>query len=61
MIQQEITTIKLIATEGFILTNGESYGREVYLGTLDAPCNWYEITESQYNDIMAHEAQMEII
>ena len=60
MIQQEITTIKLIAAEGFILTNGESYGREVYLGALDSPYNWYEITEAQYNDIMAHEAQMEI-
>ena len=39
---------KLTASDGMILTNGETYGRVVYLGTGDSPDNWYEITEEEY-------------
>ena len=51
MTKETITSIKLIASDGMILTNGEAYGKEVYLGTGDSPDNWYEITEEEYNAI----------
>lgn len=46
-----ITRIKLTADAGMVLTNGETYGKEVYLGTGDSPDNWYEITEQEYKKI----------
>ena len=51
MKQETITSIKLIASDGMILTNGEAFGKEVYLGTGDSPDNWHEITEEEYNKI----------
>ena len=44
---------KLTATEGMVLTNGDTYSKEVYLGCNDSPDNWYEITEEEYNEIQA--------
>ena len=38
---------KLTADEGKILTNGETYSSEVYLGIYDSPSNWREILESE--------------
>ena len=46
----KVTTIelrKLEASEGMTLTNGEVYGKEIYLGVNDAPENWSEIPESE--------------
>ena len=51
MTKETITSIKLIASDGMILTNGETFGKEVYLGTGDSPDNWSEITEAEYNEI----------
>ena len=51
----EMTTIelrKLTATEGYVLTNGEAYGKEIYLGCNDKPENWHEITDEEYNELM---------
>ena len=45
--------IKLIASEGYVLTNGEAYGKEIYLGIYDSPENWHEITDAEYEEIMA--------
>lgn len=53
----EITTVelrKLTAAEGMTLTNGEAFGKEIYLGKNDKPENWYEITDAE-----AEERQME--
>ena len=50
----EITTIelrKLTASEGMVLTNGEAFGKEIYLGVNDSAENWREITEEEYNEI----------
>ena len=44
--------LMMVATDGMILTNGETYGREIYLGNGDSPENWYEITEAEYEKIM---------
>ena len=52
MTQEIITRIKLIASEGYVLTNNETFGKEIFLGTGDKPENWYEITETEYKEIL---------
>lgn len=42
--------IHLIADEGFILTDGETYSTEVWLGKLDSPSNWYEVPLEEVED-----------
>ena len=42
--------IKLIAKDGMVLTNGEVYGKTVYLGIGDKPENWHEISEEEYKE-----------
>ena len=39
--------IKLVASEGMVLTDGESFGRVVYPSSDDSPDNWYEITAEE--------------
>lgn len=53
MKKETLTTIKLTASEGHILTDGENYGRIVYLAQGDEGEKWYEITEREYNAKMA--------
>jgi hypothetical protein len=46
----DITTIelrKLTADNGKVLTNGETYSKEIYLGKNDKAENWHEIPESE--------------
>lgn len=47
MVTETITIQKLTASEGMTLTNGEAFGKEVYLGCNDKPENWHEITDEQ--------------
>lgn len=55
-----IELVKLTATDGMVLTNGEAYGKEIYLGCNDKAENWHEITEAEYEKILADEkARME--
>lgn len=42
---------KITASNGKVLTNGETYSTEIYLGVNDSPDNWYEITEAEYEEI----------
>lgn len=54
----EMTTIelrKLTATDGYVLTNGEAYSKEVYLGVNDSPDNWHEITEEEFAEVLKAE------
>lgn len=44
---ETITRIKLTAGEGMTLTNGESFGKEIYLGVNDTAENWYEIADEE--------------
>lgn len=56
----ELTIIeirKITASAGYVLTNGEAYGKEIYLGCNDTPENWHEITEEEYEEIMKKEAE----
>ena len=50
----EIQTIelrRLVASEGMVLTNGEVYGKEIYLGCNDKPENWSEISDEEYEQV----------
>ena len=47
MITSTIELVKLTAAEGMTLTNGEVFGKEVYLGKNDTAENWYEITDAE--------------
>jgi hypothetical protein len=42
----ELQTI-LKAEEGYTLTNGETFGKVVYLGKNDSQDNWHEITDAE--------------
>lgn len=57
MIQETITRIKLIASEGMMLTNGDVIGKEVFLGTGDSVDNQHEITEAEAQEIMESEEE----
>lgn len=52
MRKETITRIKLTASEGHILTDGENYGRIVYLASGDEGAKWHEITEEEYQKIL---------
>lgn len=59
MIETTITLRKLTATDGFVLTDGDVYGKEIYLGKNDKAENWHEITDAEYAEILAkQEAEM---
>ena len=53
MTETTITLRKLTASEGYVLTNGEAYGKEIYLGIYDSAENWHEITDAEYAQILA--------
>ena len=55
MIKETITRIKLTAAEGMVLTDGESYGKEVFLSQNESADNWKEITEEEYIEIQKKE------
>lgn len=57
MTQETIELRKLTAAEGMTLTNGEAFGKEVYLGINDSPDNWHEITDEEATAI--EQAQLE--
>ena len=59
MKKETITRIKLTANDGYILTNGEVYGKEIYLGVNDSADNWHEITEKEYAEILKAEETIE--
>ena len=52
MKKETITRIKLTASEGYILTDGENFGRIVYLASGDEGEKWYEISEDEYQKIL---------
>jgi hypothetical protein len=43
--------IILKAEDGYILTNGETFGKVVYLGRNDSADNWHEITEEEAQEL----------
>lgn len=51
---------RLTPDEGMVLTNGVTYSKEVFLGCEDSPENWREITEAEYEALMAEQEQQEV-
>lgn len=50
----------IIASEGKVLTNGEIYGKMIYLAEGVSAATFYEITDAEYAEILAkEEAKME--
>lgn len=54
-----IELIKLTASKGRVLTNGEAYGKEIYLGCNDSPDNWSEITDAEYEAYLSAEEDLQ--
>lgn len=44
----------LIANDGMVLTDGEIYGKEIYLAEGVQPSSFYEITDAEYEAISNH-------
>ena len=47
----------LYATEGKIITDGNIYGKIIYLAQGEDGSNFYEITEEEYQEIRAKEEE----
>ena len=45
----------IIAREGYVLTNGDIYGKMIYLADGVSPDTLYEITDAEYQEILAKE------
>ena len=44
--------MKIYASEGYMLTDGNVYGKIIDLGEFDKEENYYQITEEEYENIM---------
>lgn len=51
MIKTTIELIELKASNGMTLTNGEAYGKTIYLGINDSVDNWHEITDAEAEEL----------
>lgn len=60
MKKETITRIKLTAAEGMTLTNGTTFGKEVYLGSGDSADNWTEITDAEAAKMQADREAAEL-
>lgn len=52
--------ITLYAEEGMVLTDGEHYGRIIHLSVDADASKWHEITEAEYERILAENESEEI-
>ena len=58
MEKTKIELIKITASEGMMLTNGEAYSKEIYLGINDSAENWHEITDAEYEEIIKAQEEL---
>ena len=49
------TRTVIYAEEGHILTDGKTYGRQIFLGEGMSEADFHEITESEYEAILAEQ------
>lgn len=51
----------LKADEGMTLTNGEAFGKTVYLGINDNKSNWREITDIEAEELQKIEEELDVL
>ena len=51
------TRIIIYADEKMILTNGEVYGKQIFLAEGMSSDDFYEITEEEYAEMISHTAE----
>lgn len=51
----------LKADEGMTLTNGEAFGKTVYLGINDNKNNWKEITDIEAEELQKIEEELDVL
>jgi hypothetical protein len=60
MIETTIELRKLAPSEGCVLTNGKDYSKDpIYLAVTDKAENWHEITDAEYEAILAEKEKEE--
>lgn len=47
MTKETVKMMKLTAAAGMTLTNGETFGKTIFLGVNDRADNWQEITDAE--------------
>ena len=57
MITEKQTVLK--AEEGMMLTNGETFGKVVYIGKNDSADNWHEITDEEAEEMQNTKSEVE--
>ena len=51
----------LKADEGMALTNGEVFGKTIYLGINDDKSNWREITDIEAEELQKVEEELDVL
>ena len=51
----------LKADEGMTLTNGEAFGKTIYLGINDDQNNWREITDVEAEELQKVEEELDVL
>ena len=51
----------LKADEGMTLTNGEAFGKTIYLGINDDKSNWREITDIEAEELQKIEEELDVL
>lgn len=59
MTKETITRIKLTASDGMVLTNGEVYGKIIFLSEGQNGEDFYEITDAEYAEILEEKSEVE--
>jgi hypothetical protein len=55
------TRTVIYAEDGKVLTNGEIYGKQIFLADGVSESDFYEITEEEYQKILDEQRQKEMI
>ena len=57
MLKETITRVVLTADDGKVITDGETYGKQIFLAVGETAEGYYEITEEEYNEILAEQEE----